>query len=109
MAYSENLAERVRTELSGKRKLIERKMFGGLCFMWRGNMLCGITDENFMARVSPKDYDSLLRESGTSAMLIKEKPMKGFIIVSNTKIRTKSSLQRWLGLCEKNCKSLPKK
>jgi hypothetical protein len=36
MAYNENLAERIRRQLSDRTDVVERKMFGGLAFMVRG-------------------------------------------------------------------------
>ena len=42
MAYDENLADRVKAVLKGRRSVTEKKMFGGLCFMVNGNMACGV-------------------------------------------------------------------
>lgn len=42
MAYSERLAERVCAALAGAAEaedVTKRKMFGGICFMLRGNMV----------------------------------------------------------------------
>ena len=44
MAYDEGLAERLREVFSAQRDIVEKKMFGGLAFMWRGNMCCGIVE-----------------------------------------------------------------
>ncbi len=51
MSYSDALAARVRTLLSRKHRIAEREMFGGLAFMVRGHMCCGIQGEELMARV----------------------------------------------------------
>ncbi len=40
MAYDESLARRVRSLLAAQVDLRERKMFGGLAFMVRGNRCC---------------------------------------------------------------------
>ena len=53
MAYDEELAERIRAALADRRDVSERKMFGGLSFMLRGNMCCGVEKTNLMARVGP--------------------------------------------------------
>ena len=37
MAYDERLAERIRKVLHGRRGVVEKMMFGGLCFLIRGN------------------------------------------------------------------------
>jgi hypothetical protein len=38
MAYDEKLSERVRALLDGEPKLEEKRMFGGLAMLLRGNM-----------------------------------------------------------------------
>jgi hypothetical protein len=45
MAYNEKLAERIRRQLSARADVVERKMFGGLAFMVRGHMCCGVVGD----------------------------------------------------------------
>ena len=45
MAYDEELAERIRRALAGRQGVSEKKMFGGIAFMLRGNMACGIVKD----------------------------------------------------------------
>lgn len=54
MAYDEGLAQRIRETLQDQADLTERKMFGGLAFMLRGNMLVGVLGDTLMARVGAK-------------------------------------------------------
>ena len=61
MAYNEGLAQRVRVVLEGKSGLEEKKMFGGVCFLLRGNMACGILNESLIVRVGPKKYENALK------------------------------------------------
>jgi len=44
MAYDEGLAQRVRELLDelDVRDMAEKKMFGGIAFMLRGNLACGV-------------------------------------------------------------------
>ena len=51
MAYDEGLARRVSDALAGSDGVVERKMFGGLAFMVRGNMAAGILADRLMVRV----------------------------------------------------------
>ena len=41
MAYDLGLAQILRDALDGQR-IVEKKMMGGLSFMWQGHMLCGV-------------------------------------------------------------------
>ena len=51
MPYNEQLAIRIRRALDGEGPVTERKMFGGLAFMFAGNMVCGVMGDEIMARV----------------------------------------------------------
>lgn len=62
MAYEETLAQRVRALLVEQEELRERKMFGGLAFMLRGNMCCGIVGDELMVRVGPEQYGGALAQ-----------------------------------------------
>jgi TfoX/Sxy family transcriptional regulator of competence genes len=42
MAYDELLANRIRQAFGSRNDITERKMFGGLAFLQRGRMCCGI-------------------------------------------------------------------
>ena len=57
----EELAERIRKILFDDPNISERKMFGGVCFMLNGNMLCGPSKSgNLMVRVG-KDLEAEAR------------------------------------------------
>ena len=51
MAFDEGLAQRLREHLRDVPGIEEKRMFGGLAFMVRGNMCCGVLASNLMARV----------------------------------------------------------
>ena len=54
MAYDAEVAERIRTMLSGRSDMREQKMFGGLCFMMRGHMCLAASGRGgLLVRVGP--------------------------------------------------------
>lgn len=57
MAYDEQLADRIRSELAGVDGVSERKMFGGIAFMVHGNMTVGIVGRDLMVRVGPDRWE----------------------------------------------------
>ncbi len=61
MSYDEALAARVRKVLSKRTDVVEKKMFGGLCFMVNGAMCCGLTKTDFMVRVGPAQHEDAVR------------------------------------------------
>ena len=60
MAYDEAVARRVREALAGTPDVVEKRMFGGIAFMVRGNMCCGVIGDRLMLRVGPKGYETAL-------------------------------------------------
>ena len=42
MAYNESSAERIRKQMKKNPGFVEKKMFGGICFLLNGNMAGGI-------------------------------------------------------------------
>ena len=57
MAYDERLADELRAALGDRPGLSERRMFGGLCLMLNGHMLCGTFRDGGMYRVG-KDKEA---------------------------------------------------
>tara|TARA_B100000809_G_C15127900_1_gene527066 strand:+ start:406 stop:867 length:462 start_codon:yes stop_codon:yes gene_type:complete len=84
MAYDEGLAQRVR-ELLEERweelEVIEKKMFGGLCFMVQGNMCCGILQDDMMVRVGAEGHADALAQPHARPMDFTGKAMKGMVYV----------------------------
>ena len=60
MAFDEAVAERVRKALAGSPDVVEKRMFGGIAFMLRGNMCCGVIGDRLMLRVGPDGYEAAL-------------------------------------------------
>ena len=96
MAYDEQLADRVRNVLGPRRGFIEQKMFGGLCFMVRGNMCCGIVKDDLMVRVGPDQYERLLAEPYARLMDFTGRAMKGFVFVGPEGYRSDEALAKWV-------------
>jgi TfoX/Sxy family transcriptional regulator of competence genes len=60
VAYDEKLAARVRTLLTDRTDVSERKMFGGLTFMVAGHMCCGVNGDELIIRLDPDHEDAAL-------------------------------------------------
>jgi len=109
MAFDEGLAERIREELQNRNDVIEKKMFGGLCFMVSGNMCCGIVKDTLMTRVGPKQYEACLNKKHASEMNFTGRPMKGMIYVSPEGVESDKELKWWINICLKFVNTLPAK
>jgi TfoX/Sxy family transcriptional regulator of competence genes len=109
MAYSEELGERIRDTLAGRPDVSERKMFGGLGFMIRGHMACGVIGDELMVRVGPEVEDDALTRPGARPMDFTGRPMTGFLQVAPTAIATDEALGEWIGLAVARAESVPPK
>ena len=109
MAYDDKLANRVRQALARRSATEERAMFGGLAFMVRGHMCCGLVQDKLMVRVDPNVYDELLAESGAQPMDFTGRPMRGFLYVTGAGIATPSALQKWVSKALDFAESRPPK
>lgn len=78
MAYDDRQAQLLRDDLAGL-ALVEKKMFGGLCLMHRGHMLCGIYGGGGMFRVGRKAEAQAVALQGVWPMMMRDRPMAGMV------------------------------
>jgi TfoX/Sxy family transcriptional regulator of competence genes len=98
MAYSEKLADRIRESLVDTPKVEEIKMFRGVTFMVDGKMCVSIGDEEVMCRIDPKLNEVLTAKKGCRTMTMKGREYKGFVLISEEVLKTKSDFDYWIGL-----------
>lgn len=96
MAYDEDLAQRIRRVLGEAPDLVERKMFGGIGFMLRGNMACGIHKDKLIVRVGPERYQETLARPHTMPFDMTGRPMRGWVMVAPEGCETESLLEDWV-------------
>src|SRR5262245_28367020 len=96
MAYDETLAARIRKLLHGRTDVTERKMFGGLAFMRRDRMCCGIVGADLVVRVPEDEFEAVMRRRHVRPMDFTGKPLKGFVYVSPPGTRSAAALRAWL-------------
>jgi TfoX/Sxy family transcriptional regulator of competence genes len=109
MAYSEELAERIREAVAGREGVTERKMFGGVAWMINGNMACGTLGDDLMVRLDRDDADQALTEAHVRPMEFTGRPMRGFITVDAAGIVSAAELARWVDAGADHAASLPPK
>ena len=99
MPFNESLAERVRNTLLEQATVFEEKtMMGGLCFMVDGKMCLGVNEDRLMVRLDPAIYEEALERPGCEPMDFTGRPLKGFVWVEPSGMRTTSGLLRWVRL-----------
>ncbi len=110
MAFDEELAERIRQLIGSDPELTEKKMFGGLAFMIRGNMAIAASSEGgAMVRADPAQSDSLLATSQATLVQMRGRDMPGWLRVSSDDLRTDEQLAPWVEMGTGYARSLPPK
>jgi len=109
MPYDEQLASRIRKLLSRRKGIEDKRMFGGVCFLYGGHMLVGVWKEFLIARVGPNDYDGALLEPHVRKFDITGKPMRGWVMVGPEGINDDTQLTGWIEWALNFVKLLPKK
>ena len=96
MPYSVELAERVRRLLSGRRGVVDKRMFGGVAFLLDGKLLVGIWGRSLIARIGVEAYAGALAEYAVREFDITGSPMRGWVLVDPPGIATDDDLEDWL-------------
>jgi len=97
MAYDEDLANRLRELLAEHDAITEKRMFGGLAFMLRGNMCVGASGQGgLLARIDPGDADALLARPHATPMSMGGRTTDGWIRVAAEGVRTRRELAAWV-------------
>lgn len=108
MAYDEELADRIRQHLADD-DVVEMKMFGGLAFLVRGNMSVAASGEGgILVHVDPAETDALLDEPGAEEMVMRGRPMRGWVRV-RPDVLDDETLTAWVDRGVAYARSLPAK
>ena len=98
MAYNEKLANRIRESLSHLPEIEEKEMMGGLTFMVNDKMCVGIIKDEMMCRIDPAFHEAAIEMNGCRTMDFTKRPMKGYVMVDDSGMRTKSEFDYWIKL-----------
>jgi len=109
MAFDEAVAGRIREALAGAPDVVEKRMFGGIAFMVRGNMCCGVIGDRLMLRVGPKGYETTLSLPHARAMDFTGRPMKGMVYIEPAGFASTRDLDTWIKKAMEFALSLPAK
>jgi TfoX/Sxy family transcriptional regulator of competence genes len=108
MAYDQVLAETLRSTLEGRVGIAEKAMFGGICWMLDGNMLCCTSQHRFMFRVGKDAEDEALARPGAGPVVMGKRRMNGFVWVDADQA-IDAGLSDWIALAAAFVGTLPPK
>jgi TfoX/Sxy family transcriptional regulator of competence genes len=110
MPYDQNLTKRIRIVLEVHPDIVEKKMFGGVGFMLRGNMACGVQGDDLIVRVGADNNAAALAKPFVRPfMAMPGKPMAGWVLVAPEGVATDQDLQQWVELGFEYASNLPEK
>jgi len=109
MGASEDLADRIRRVLRGRRDVTEQRMFGGVAFMVRGHMACGTVRGSLMVRLGEQGAAAALKRPHVDPMDFTGKALKTMAYVRPEGIRTDRDLKKWVAQAADFARTLPPK
>jgi TfoX/Sxy family transcriptional regulator of competence genes len=115
MAIDEGLRSDLRAHLAGVDGVddidgvVEKSMFGGVGFMWRGNLLCGVMGAELLVRVAKEESEACVGEDGAHVMVMGSRTARGWIVVPMPAADRPALLRRWVGRAREYVATLPAK
>ncbi len=113
MVYDPALAARIRGLLAdqeeGQGDIVEKEMFGGVGFLHRGNMCCGVWKDWLIARIGPDRYAAALAREHVVKFDVTGRAMKGWVMVDPAGVGEDEQLWDWLSTALRFVHTLPRK
>jgi TfoX/Sxy family transcriptional regulator of competence genes len=109
MPFDEALAERVRGVIGARDGVTERRMFGAVAWMLRGNMACGVIREDLLVRLGPEDTERALAEPHTKPFDMGPRVARGMILVDQAALGADAELASWIDAGAAYAATLPPK
>jgi TfoX/Sxy family transcriptional regulator of competence genes len=110
MAFSEELADRVRHLLARRKHVEEKRMFSGIGFLLNGNLLVGVRKDSLLVRLGPEQGEEALTEAHVSEFTITGRgAMKRWVVVGLEGVQSDDQLRGWVRRAVKFVGNLPAK
>lgn len=98
MAYDEQLANRIRERFENLPNVEEKKMMGGLAFMYNDKMCVGVMKDELMCRIDPDLHEAAVEKTGCRTMDFTNRPMIGYVLIDQTGMKSKKDFDYWIDL-----------
>lgn len=109
MARDPALETLLSADLAHLTGVAQKKMFGGLCWMWRGNLLCGADHSGILIRLGKGRDAWALDEGLVEPMVMGGRPMAGWVRIPAATARDAALRHRLLAAAQDFAQSLPAK
>jgi len=109
MAYDPGMADQMRQDLGDLPGLSEKNMFGGLCFLLDGNMICGVHKDGAMFRVGKPSEATALAIPGIVPLGFTGRKMGGMVEMDADAFADDEARTEVTALARAHAQSLPVK
>jgi TfoX/Sxy family transcriptional regulator of competence genes len=109
MPYNEKIDARIAKIVSRWKNTDAKKMFGGVCHLLSGNMVCGVYKDYLILRLGEKASSEALKKAHTRPFDITGKPMKGWVMIEEGAFKSEDQLKSWLNQAKNFVKTQPPK
>jgi TfoX/Sxy family transcriptional regulator of competence genes len=108
--FDEDIKHAIDTVCHGMDGLTSKRMFGGVGYLYHGNMAFGVYADSLIVRLGSHEKAKSYLESGEARPFdITGRPMKGWVMVSKSRLATARDYQQWVDMGLAFAKSLPPK
>ncbi len=109
MPYNPEIDDRIRKVVCRWKNTDAKKMFGGVCHLLNGNMVCGVYKDYLILRLGEKASAVALKQAHTKPFDITGKAMKGWVMIEGRGFSDDAQLRTWLNKAKDFVKTLPPK
>ncbi|MBS1820811.1 MAG: TfoX/Sxy family protein [Acidobacteria bacterium] len=110
MARDKALEALLNDELEGRAEITQKAMFGGLAWLWNGNLLCAARkDGGMLVRLGKGNDAWVLAIKGVAPMVMNGRQMSGWVRVSAEVYAGDAMRKRLLKAAMEFVKTLPAK
>lgn len=110
MGYDDEAAVRIREYLRARAEFSERPIVGGgLGFMVRGHLCCGLSSRGLTIRVGPDEKAAALRQPNVRPHLVGRRETRAFVVIEAEGYERDADLGSWIDRGLEFVRSLPQR
>ena len=107
--YNIKLEEKIDAAAKQWQNVEKKKMFGGVCYLLKGNMAFGIYKDSMIVRMDKEQGEQSLKDRNVKPFDITGRPMAGWVMVQEVGWKSAAGLAKWMEVGKRFALSLPEK
>jgi TfoX/Sxy family transcriptional regulator of competence genes len=107
--YNIKLEEKIDAAAKQWQNVEKKKMFGGVCYLLKGNMAFGIYKDSMIVRMDKEQGEQSLKYRNVKSFDITGRPMAGWVMVQEAGWKSAAGLAKWMEAGKRFALSLPEK